>query len=90
MTWAAMDLPGRVSADGTSCPWPGRRGPQSAVPTSAPSSSLVWLEDGMERPFDEAEPVTRTWLEVSSEWSSPSKGDDLSRKPSSPGKLIWV
>lgn len=90
MTWAAMDLPGRVSTDGTSCPWPGRRGPQSAVPTSAPSSSLVWLEDGMERPFDEAEPVTRTWLEVSSEWSSPSKGDDSSRKPSSPGKLIWV
>jgi hypothetical protein len=60
------------------------------MPTSAPSSSLVWLEDGMERPFDEAEPVTRTWLEVSSEWSSPSKGDDSSRKPSSPGKLIWV
>lgn len=89
MTWAAMDLPGRVSTDGTSCPWPGRRGPQSAVPTSAPSS-LVWLEDGMERPFDEAEPVTRTWLGVSSEWSSPSKGDDSSRKPSSPGKLIWV
>ena len=89
MTWAAMDLPGRVSADGTSCPWPGRRGQQGAVSTSVPSS-LVWLEDGTERPFDEAEPVTRTWLEVSSEWSSPSKGDDLSRKPSSPGKLIWV
>ena len=89
MTWAAMDLPGRVSADGRSCPWPGSRGQRGAMSASAPFS-LVWLEDGTERPFDEAEPVTRTWLEVSSEWSSPSKGDDSSRKPSSPGKLIWV
>jgi len=54
------------------------------------SRSLVWLEDGTERVFDDAEPNTRTWLEVSSEWVSPTRHDGASRKPLPPDKLIWV
>lgn len=88
MTQTATDLPGRGAVDDSHSLFggaPDGRHPESSVP-----SKLVWLEDGVERAFDDAESTTRTWLEVSSEWVSPTKRDDVSRKPSPPDKLLWV
>lgn len=88
MTQTATDLPGRDAADDSHSLFGGAtdvRGPEPETP-----SKLVWLEDGAERVFDDAESSTRTWLEVSSEWVSPVRRDDVSRKPSPPDKLIWV
>lgn len=88
MTQTAMDLPGRDAVDDSHSLFGGvsdGRRPESTAP-----SKLVWLEDGAERVFDDAESNTRTWLEVSSEWVSPARRDDVPRKPSPPDKLIWV